>query len=341
MRAVTPPIARLARIAVALAVALTCVACDARRRLPRPLADYLAAIEDHTVAVDDGPAVLDGLPRPRERRVDIPDGPTLNVRDLFDVHGCGLGAVVGRRNNALGRVMTFSQRALYTLRFMAVAEGCLPALEPPLRATLEAALDHKRRHLPADVFNAVWAGREVAILLSVADGPFDAGAADGAARAVTALTTVVAALRAREPADLEGALGPLQRARAAGAALRRLEHARYVLEAVAARLDGLPTAACADRGAALKAAFDRHYVGRVQPMLAEDDRGIRPLLTGLDRLYRQTTDGLDPPPALAAFHRAYLVEDDGLRARHRAALRTHAAAWQRLFARCGLPAIGG
>lgn len=320
---------------------LACAGCDARRRLPRPLVDYLDAVEAHTARVDDGPAVLDGLPRPRARRIDIPDGPTLDVRGFLGVHGCGLGAVVGQRNNALGRVMTHSQRALYTLRFMAVAEGCLPAVEPPLRDTLEAALAHKRRYLPADVFNAVWAGREMAILFSVADGPFDAGAADRAARSVSALSDVAVALRAREAADLEGALGPLHHLRVAGAALRRLEHARYTLASVTARLDGLPASACPAHGAPLRAVFDRHYVARVQPLLAENDRGIRPLLTGLERLYRHTTAGLDPPPALVDFHRRYLLEDGGLRSGYRAALRAHAAAWRRLFARCGLPGVGG
>ncbi len=325
----------------ALAVwALTALGCDARRRLPKPLADYLAAVEDLTLATDDGPPALAGLPRQRARRIDIPPGPTLDVRGFLGLHGCGLGEVVGGRNNALGRVMTYSQRALYSLKFMDVAERCLPAAEPPARETLTAALAHKRRHLPADVFNAIWAGREVAVLFSVADGPFVPGNADRAARSITALVEVVDDLRARRPADIEAALGPLNGLRAAGAALRRLNHGRYVIEAVTARLDAVDGATCAERGPALRAVFERHYVGRVQPLLAESDRAIRPLLTGLDRLYRRSVAGIDPPPALAAFHRDQLREDRGLRAAWRAALRAHAAAWMRLFERCGLPGVG-
>lgn len=323
-----------------LPLAASLLGCDARRRLPKPLADYLAAVEAHTRAVEEAPPVLDGLPRQRERRIEIPEGPTLDVRGFLGVHNCGLGEVVGGRNNALGRVMTYSQRALYTLKFMTVAERCLPGLEPPLSDTLQTALDHKRRHLPADVFNAVWAGREVALLFAPDERPFEPGNADRAARSIAALVEVVEALRDRRDGDIEGALGPLHGLRVASSALRRLAHARYVLAAIVERLDAVDGAACATAGAALRSAFDGHYVKRVQPLLAESDHAIRPLLTGLDRLYRASVRGLDPPPALAAFHRAYLIEDGGLRAAWRSTLRAHAAAWQRLFARCGQPGIG-
>lgn len=320
--------------------ALALLACDARRRLPRPLADYLEAVEDHTREGDDGPAVIDGLPRQRDRRIDIPEGPTLDVRGFLRIHGCGLAEVVGGRNNALGRVLTYSQRALYTLRFMDVAERCLPQTEPPLRDTLEAALAHKARHLPHDVFNAVWAGPEVAVLFSKADGPYDPAAADVAARSLAALADAVVALRQRRPADLEAALGPLHARRVAGAALRRMAHARFVLDTISDRLAGLDAAACPTAGAALREAFEAHYVKRVQPLLAENDRTIRPLLAALERLYRVSVEGITPPPALAAFHDAWLAEH-GMRARYTAALRAHAAAWRRVFALCGMPSPGG
>lgn len=331
---------RPAIVLAPLALATLLLACDARRRLPRPLADYLDAVEAHTRAVDDGPAVLDGLPRPRARRIDIPEGPTLDVRGFLGIHACGLSEVVGNRNSALGRVMTYSQRALYTLRFMAVAERCVPQVEPPLRETLQAALAHKARHLPADIFNAVWAGPEMAVLFSAADGPYDPAAAARARRSIGALTDAAEALRARRPADLEGALGPLHGLRVAGAALRRMAHARYVLASVTDRLESVDAADCPTAGAALRAVFERHYVKRAQPLLAENDRSIRPLLASLERLYRVTAVGVEPPSALAAFRATYLAEG-GLRARYVAALRAHAAAWKALFARCGQPAPGG
>lgn len=336
MRSPPPPLAptSLALLAL-LACALT--ACDARRHMAAPLADYVSAVEALTVERDDAPDVLARLPRARERRIDIPPGPTLDVRGFLGVHGCGLGEVVGQRNNALGRVMTFSQRALYTLRFLAIAERCIPTVEPPLRDTLQAAVEHKARHLPADVFNAVWAGKEVAILFAPGEVPFDAAAADRAARAASALTDVVGALRRREPADLEAALAPLHDIRVARAGLQRMEHARFALTAVTDRLArAMPDAAgCAD----LRRVFERHYVARVQPLLAENARTLDPLIAQLRRLYAASTAGLDPPPALAAFVDSHLG-DDGLPGRYHAALRAHADGWRRLFAACGQPAPG-
>lgn len=324
-------------------LALVTTGCDRRHHLDKPLAAYLDAVEALVDAADDGPTLPDGLPRRRDRRIDIEPPPTINVRGFVAVQGCGLGEVIGHRNSALGRVMTHSQHLLYDLRFLRIATKCMPALEPDMKAKLDTVIEHKTRSLNQRVYNAVWAGAEIGALMSISKASFEPVGALRSAAEVDAVTALIGPLRQREsPGGLEERLSALRSRQAGGAALRQIEGYRYTLAAIAERLDRVtPDAAwCEPRREGLQAAFDRHYLGIVQPMAVRDDQALRGLLTAIDQLYRATTEGISPPPVLAEYHRRFIALDgESLWARYRVALRDHARAWNRIFSACAMRGV--
>jgi hypothetical protein len=112
------------------------------------------------------------LPRPRERRAEIPEM-DINMLDFLSLYGCELQVVVGERNSIMGRVMTPLNQLRYQQRFIRTAQTCLPKIdEPDLKATLKKAIRHKREVLPAYLWNAIWADEPMAELMTRSKGRF-------------------------------------------------------------------------------------------------------------------------------------------------------------------------
>jgi hypothetical protein len=265
---------------------------------------------------------------------------SIDVLDFIELHDCDLAGVVGFRNSPLGRLQTPSQRLGYESEWLAGARSCASDgvgwLEP-LIATKEAAL-------PTVFWNATFAGEEFARLL----GRFEASETAGVGYLLRELGDAYATL-ASDRFDLdrfERVLGALGSNPWLGRARRAWDLERRHLDAVAGALteglegvcrNGAPT----PKSRALVNVFQRYYVDALQPGIARrhgTDRDAVAAVAALVELF-----GGDVPGEFAVWYGQVLAPEPQRSEWSRlASVRLeHAAAWNSLFARCGVdPARG-
>lgn len=319
--------------ALACAAALTGCgdACDIRPPRERALAAYVTAIEPN-VPFTAHDSTLQRLPAHPQRSIALPRR-TTDISGFLALQGCALGERIGERNSVLGRVMMDSQRWVYEAAFLRDAEACLPGLDPPLRAELQAVIDDKRADLPAVVWNAIWAGPEMQHLLALSGRDLDPGASGAASSAVSALATLrrlAADPRSIRSAELEEALATLRSSTVGGDLLRTLERLRHDLDAAAQRLEAAASAPDCER---LRGVFEGRYAAEVQPHIARTHRAGAALQAVLWDLYQETAAHLPAAlPEVAAY--ATQIAPDGVWGRYQAALARHTAAWQQVGSRC-------
>ena len=89
---------------------------------------------------------------------------TIDVLDFLSLSGCALQINLGRRNSALGRTATPSQRLLLDLEFLDLAPACIAEMRTTNRSSLAEQLsimaDSRRNELPISLYNAILAGPE-------------------------------------------------------------------------------------------------------------------------------------------------------------------------------------
>jgi hypothetical protein len=115
---------------------------------------------------------LERIPRPRERRYEIPQFST-NILGFLSLYGCELQVLIGERNSILGKVMSPLNQLDYDLQFIVLAQACRAQIDQAdveIRDLLNQSIDYKRTQLPLSVWNALWADEEVANLLSYSHG---------------------------------------------------------------------------------------------------------------------------------------------------------------------------
>ncbi len=316
-------------------------ACDIRPPRERALAAYVAAIGagpgDHAASVPAPESALQRLPPHPQRSILLPRR-TTDIHGFLSLQGCALGERIGERNSGLGRVMMDSQRWVYEAGFLRDAEACLPGLDAPLQAELQAVIADKRNELPAVVWNAIWAGPEIQHLLALSGRDLDPGATDAASSAADALT--ILRRLAAEPhqvtsSELEAALATLRGSTVGGDLLRTLERLAHYLDAAALRLEALTPDPDCER---LRGVFERRYAAEVQPYIARTHRAGMTLRPALWDMYQETAARLPAElPEVAAY--AQQLAPAGVWGRYEAALARHTAAWQQVGGRCGfLPA---
>lgn len=338
-----------------LVLALAAVGCapaDPARALLEDYRDRVARVVDRPTWGAFEPS-LEPWPRARQRTLEIEPQRTNLVRFLR-LHDCGLGALVGERSSALGRVMTPSQRLAYEHRFLRVADRCLADLaqEPEAEADREGLAEivaGKRTRLGAVVWNATLGSEALASAFTL---DVDALAPEAVAGSGSAVTGAVRELARRAPRVGDAALGlegweapwqALSGSAFGGRARRSVALLTLALEEVAGHLEareaerpvcpqGIPT----DRARILQNVFTRYYAGAVQPYLAAVDGELRPWFAALAalRAAQEATapagfDAATAPivdPAAAGSEWSRLV----------AARDRHTQAWQDLLDRCDL-----
>jgi hypothetical protein len=119
---------------------------------------------------------------------------------------------------------------------------------------------------------------------------------------------------------------------------------RGYLGAVAGLLDQAGNSLCLNqrptpRSRRLENVFMKFYVAELQPELARRMQGQGAWILELQRLAERL--GPVQPPAFSAWFETVLSAPDSEWQRTRRAVVTHARAWQRTFARCGIEPIPG
>ena len=102
-------------------------------------------------------------PSQRQLMVDIPAS-RIDWVQFAQLHSCDLGALIGARNSARGRVRQASVALAYEVEWLRLAETCSGF------DWLDAAIAEKRAHLPVHVWNSTFAGPEMAQAMSLAGG---------------------------------------------------------------------------------------------------------------------------------------------------------------------------
>jgi len=114
------------------------------------------------------------------------DESSINLLDFLRLSQCDLQRHIGERNSSLGKLQKDSQRFIYDIEFIRLAELCIDDLSPdnPLRELLQKATNNKQQQLPLLLWNASFASEEFSYLFSLSTEYLSAKAIDSIARMI-------------------------------------------------------------------------------------------------------------------------------------------------------------
>ncbi|MDT8311965.1 MAG: DUF3080 family protein [Methylophaga sp.] len=289
-------------------------------------------------------------PRVRERRVAIPEI-QINMLEFLDLYGCNLQVVVGERNAILGKVMLPLNRLRYSLRFIHEAQICINNIDDDaLKQTLKQASLQKRQQLPAEIWQASWAGSEMANLLShtakpiAVDKPF--AASQQLAEDFIYLTQTTNALLSETSTSALNRWGDIhqrwQYQDDIGALIKATQQLTQMLDAGSAllkqRIDEKPLCYQGKpnpRGKQLEGVFFKVYIGYVQPYIARVSQHRDALLPAV-RQFASRHDEM-APPAVKTYWQQYLLDaPESIWPAFDLAVKNHTQDWQDLLEQCGL-----
>lgn len=291
------------------------------------------------------PAPVSFQPQPFPPRRDLQltvAAPTLDWGDFARLHRCDMGDLAGFRNSGLGRVMDALERLRYEQRWLAAAEQCLQAPEPPAettRALLQRLIAEKRAMLPAVFANAVLAAQS----MQRWQGAGHDSAAVSAAPYLRTLLDQAAALSQQHVSveQVDVALQGLDDSRRVATAQRQWAAARALLEGAAGLLRRHGSSVCRNgsptpRAQRLRRVFHQFYVDQEQPHIAAVVNGDAPWVQAFAQLPGTISES--PSPQLMDWiARVLHAEDESSDwQRTRAAFVEHAQAWQTLGDQCGM-----
>ncbi|WP_158223094.1 DUF3080 family protein [Halovibrio salipaludis] len=286
---------------------------------------------------------VEPLPRPRERRLELPEL-DMGLVDFLSLYGCELQVVIGERTSVLGRVAHPGTRMEYHLRFLAAVDECLPRIDSDARTeALKKARDARAESLPLALWNGVWGSDEMARLVSRSGGHVPAPVPEKSLdQLIESLHGVAAMLASAQPGRVPEELAAMtdhyrqwrreprfgQLLRSAEALQARLGDSAGILDRVLASAQGCPM----DAGAV--AFYRKHYLDGLVPRIQQVRGYGRRMARALEALVEAT--GAPPPDAMTPFI------SRNLRTRHSGsvwhdldqAVARHAGAWNRLLERC-------
>ena len=293
------------------------------------------------------------VPRIRERRLATSEF-KIDLLDFLSMQGCDLGYLLGYRNSSLGLVMPTSQRLVYEVNFVRIAQQCLPELEQSdstFATELKDILRQKRNELPRHIWNAIFAGPEFAELMSTSTTLAETGAEDASDAALQAILEIESLTMALLPNEselllddkkLESALAIIHRNPATGRALLRfqaltssLDATRSMLERAIADKRLCPMGKTTPRGQYLRNVFDLYYAGKVQPYVVLAYRTDRELLEALNRI-RRALDVEISAPMQRYWAQTLSLGAGSLFGDLDSALNRHTLAWQQALGACQL-----
>lgn len=346
------------RILISMVLMLALSACDPFGSPPDIMETYLErlarvlAVETNAVEKP-APAIW---PRVRERRV-VTAEIEINMLQFLDLYGCDLQVVVGERNAILGRVMQPLNRLRYSLRFIEEAQICINNIDDAaLKQTLQQVTQQKRQQLPAEIWQAGWASREMAGLFSHTAKPLAVdkplAVSQQLAEDFAYLTQTSDALLSETSTSALSRWGTIhqrwQYQDDLGALIKSAQQLTQMLDTGSAMLkqrtdqtplcyQGKPN----PRATQLQGVFFKVYIGHVQPYIAAVSQHRDALLPMVRQfaVQQQTI----APVAVNDYWQRYVFDDpESIWMAFDTALNTHTRQWQDLLAQCGLkPKAGG
>lgn len=267
----------------------------------------------------------------------------INLLEFLRLSQCDLQRHIGERNSSLGKLQKDSQRLIYDIEFIRLANICIDSLslENPLREVLQVVTADKEAQLPLLLWNATFASEEFAHLFSLSTGYINA--ADFAAKPINlfeALNAIERMVRKEEitQSDFESALAVLASRKYLGE-LRRsivlviegLDRADFLLKQ---RIEVNPL--CRNNTpntqfTIVENVFRKFYIGEVQPYFATVYQQAEKSLEILDQLIQlQNT-----PLVFDEFWLTLYRTDKSEWKQLKSAIQKHTKNWQMLLKQCG------
>jgi hypothetical protein len=128
------------------------------------LEDYRQRLARSLDMTNPGSQAAQTLRLPAKREIQIRfSAAGLDILEFLSIGNCELQAVVAAGNSSLGRLAEPSQRLIYELDFLRVANDCIDVLNedsPDLADKLQRAVILKRSELPSRIWTATLGGKE-------------------------------------------------------------------------------------------------------------------------------------------------------------------------------------
>ncbi len=350
-----------------------CVSCTPVDRTDAIFENYLYRMSnvfqfDHVTLTE-----LPGESFPPRRRLQfqLPQQ-SINLLEFLRLSRCELQRLLGARNSSLGITMANSQRWLYELSFIELAQQCLQTLAnnsdaADLRQQLKLVLAQKHRSLEEVYWNALWGSEEFQHVFSV--GVMPVTQQQLTSRPILleqAMVELFAGVEYWQSMDdalrrskFESQLAVLESAKYLGQLRVSMNLAQGYLQAIEKAVVGgenvnplCGSIRVSERAEVMERVFLRYYIGEVQPILSGLHQRIEQMRKVLiaapaTELFRtaDTDNGRSAESALGeSLQEQVLISywqavwaDTGHSewGRYRQSVNSHTQMWQDILSRCG------
>tara|TARA_R110000822_G_scaffold49877_5_gene130841 strand:- start:134 stop:1189 length:1056 start_codon:yes stop_codon:yes gene_type:complete len=294
---------------------------------------------------------IERIPRPRDRRLSIPEH-DINMLDFLSLYGCELQFVVGEKNSILGRVMQPLNSLRYELQFIDAAQQCLVEIDSEsLRRKLTQVIELKKQYLPRVIWNATWGTEEMAQLMSLSSGLYDPEKSQYEISSynqdiVYVNKRVQQLLQGQYEQDLEY-MGEIQQRWQYGSRAGQLHNSARLLisrlddgtNILKQRIDENPLCLQGrpnNQAKILESMFFKVYIEKVQPYMSAVNSGADQLFQPLARLAKIQTEVM--PQTFNDYYQETLNlnNQENIWALYQQRIKEHTEAWQDLLEQCGL-----
>ena len=325
-----------------LAIILIVVSgCDTRFKAEAVLSEYIADLNRSQSMSVSSPAMVmpKSFPSARYRQQTLSQF-DIGLLDFLSLQQCDVGAVAGRKNSILGKVMPDSQRFLYELDIIRAIESCVIQNES-LSEELHKVAVQKRLELSKAFGNALFNGIESDAFFSLSNGylPLNYSTAEqqellNSLNRLIVIGENVQNLPVVDAGTFEEDLKVLMDSEYAGRLLYSLARIRDYLDLVAGNVRALNGDVCGAPMTFLKQQFETHYVKKIQPYMGRINRGAYQVLPLLNKLF-QISQPLSAE--MTKFSRQFsLQQQESEWRRYQMASQSHAKEWSKLFERCSI-----
>lgn len=299
------------------------------------------------------------LPPRRERLLPLTDL-RQGLIDVLALRHCNLLGLIAQRNSSLGKVMLPSKQLVYEMRLLSQVRDCRAQLaqssdaDAEFKQQLDSIYSLKVRELPAVLWNAIYASREMESNFSMGDPPLplrlDDNQSDGSEAALRSLQVLadLQTLIATPNWQLPAGLGQLEQhyqtleanrfgsqwLKSVWLLSQTLEHTAQALDRRQQRASLCPQQRPTPKARILLNVFNKYYAGEVQPYMARVDRsGQR-----WKALHQQLLNNLPATPAMRDYqwHIFADTNPDSLWQGYIQARDHHTRSWQATLRHCNL-----
>lgn len=329
------------RVMFCCAALMAISACDTRFKAETLLSQYVVDLNRSAFLSFSSPDSLvpSGLPSARYRQQTLTQF-DIGLLDFLSLQQCEVGAVVGKKNSILGKVMPDSQRFLYELDIIRAVESC-DIKNDTLAAELLGVVNKKREELPKALGNAIFNGAEAEAFFSLSNGflPLNYSTSEqqtllDALNRLVMIAENLQELPSLNAATFEGDLKVLMDSEYAGRLLYSLVQVTQYLTQVTTYISSLDQTVCGAPMDYLKQQFDVHYVKQIQPYMGRINQGAYLVLPLLNRLVSATQPLTTEMEKFVS--QLSLIDDKSEWRRYQGASQAHASQWSRLFKECAL-----